>query len=129
MNPGLALAVFVGAGLGGVLRWQVGALVARWLGASFPWGTLIVNVSGSAVMGVLAALFMTRTDDGLWQTARLFMLTGVLGGYTTFSTFSLETIALWERGAFTAAAAYCLGSVVLSFAGLWIGLVVARSFS
>ncbi|MBB3810782.1 fluoride efflux transporter CrcB [Pseudochelatococcus contaminans] len=129
MNAGLALAVFVGAGLGGVLRWQVGALVARWLGASFPWGTLIVNVSGSAVMGVLAALFMTRTDEGLWQTARLFMLTGVLGGYTTFSTFSLETIALWERGAFTAAAAYCFGSVVLSFAGLWIGLVVARSFS
>lgn len=128
----LTAVVFLGAGLGGVLRWYVGMAVARWLGASFPWGTLLVNISGSTAMGFLAALFFSRagegaSDAGLWQTARLFVLTGVLGGYTTFSAFSLETIALWEREEYFAAAGYCVSSVVLSFTGLVIGLVLARS--
>lgn len=122
-------AVFVGSGIGGVLRWQAGAAALRWFGPSFPWGTLAVNISGSTVMGFLAALFLSRAGAAEWQTARLFLLTGVLGGYTTFSAFSLETIALWEQGKHAAAAGYCLGSVVLSFAGLMMGLFVARSLS
>ncbi|MFT0892415.1 fluoride efflux transporter CrcB [Pseudochelatococcus sp. G4_1912] len=124
-----AITVFLGAGIGGVLRWFVSMTAARWFGYGFPWGTLIVNVSGSAVMGLLAGFFLSRTDAGHWQTARLFMMTGVLGGYTTFSSFSLEAIALWEEGQMWAALGYSLGSVVLAFAGLVIGLIVMRSWA
>lgn len=113
--------------MGGVLRWQVSAAALQWFGPSFPWGTLIVNISGSTAMGFLAALLLDRADASQWQAVRLFLLTGVLGGYTTFSAFSLEAIALWEQGQRVAAAGYCLGSVILSLAGLMIGLFVARS--
>lgn len=129
MSTSAAVAVFLGAGLGGVLRWQAGIWAARWFGPSFPWGTLIVNISGSTLMGFLAALFLSRADAGQWQTLRLFALTGVLGGYTTFSAFSLDTIALWEQGRHAAAAGYCFGSVILSIAGLMVGLFVARSLT
>ncbi|MGI6244984.1 MAG: fluoride efflux transporter CrcB [Pseudochelatococcus sp.] len=123
------IAVFVGAGIGGALRWQVGVVAARWFRDAFPWGTLFINVSGSFVMGALAGLFLERPDAERWQIARLFLLTGVLGGYTTFSSFSLEAITLWERGDVLAAALYCIGSVILGLAGLMIGLVMVRSFS
>lgn len=122
-----AAVVFVGAGIGGVLRWQMGLAAARWFGPAFPWGTLLVNISGSTLMGALAALLASRADAGEWQAARLLLMTGVLGGYTTFSAYSLDTIALWERGQYAAAAGYCVGSVVLSLAGLIAGLAVARS--
>lgn len=90
------LIVFLGAGIGGAARHAVNTAAARMMGYGFPWGTLTVNILGSIVMGVLTEFFVVRT--GLPQEVRLFMTTGLLGGFTTFSTFSLDTITLWERG-------------------------------
>lgn len=126
--PAMAL-VFVGAGTGGVLRWLVGLGAARWIGASFPWGTFIVNVSGSIVMGLLAGPLLLRAQDGDWNHARLLLLTGVLGGYTTFSSYALDIAVLWEQGEGGPAILYACGSVILSVAGLMIGLAMVRSLS
>ncbi len=121
--------VFVGAGLGGVLRHLINVGVARLLGSDFPWWTLIINVTGSVVMGLIAGWLTFRTDAIWSQSARLFIMTGVLGGYTTFSAFSLDAVLLWERGASASALGYVLGSVVLSILGLVAGLQLVRSFT
>jgi CrcB protein len=117
--------VFIGGGIGAALRHAVNTFFVRWLGASFPYHTLFENVSGSLVMGVLAGYFAFRGHAS--QHVRLFLTTGVLGGYTTFSAFSLETVLLWERGAWWAAAGYVLASVALSLLGLMGGLWLARA--
>lgn len=129
MSLPYALMVFTGAGIGGLLRWLVGIAAGRWFGMSFPWGTMIVNVSGSFVMGVLAALLLFRAGAAEWQGARLFLLTGVLGGYTTFSSYALDVATLWEQGSVSTAALYGLGSVVLAVAGLVAGLALVRSLA
>ncbi len=116
--------VFLGGGLGAMLRHGVNLGAARMLGFGFPWGTLIVNVTGSLVMGLLAGLFALKLD--LSQGWRLFLTTGILGGYTTFSTFSLDTAVLYERGELGSAAVYVLASVVVSVASLFAGLWIAR---
>jgi CrcB protein len=118
------LLVFVGAGLGGVLRHIVNMLTLRGFGPGFPAGTLIINITGSIIMGLVVGYLATR--DMPSPELRLFVATGILGGYTTFSTFSLDTITLWQRGEMGAAAAYVLGSLVLSFAGLWLGMALFR---
>ena len=123
------LLVFVGGGIGAALRHGVNVGSARTLGFSFPWGTLIVNVVGSLAMGLLAAWFAFRADTGVSQHARLFLTTGILGGFTTFSAFSLDVALLWERGAPGAAVAYAAASVGLSVAGLFAGLWVVRTLS
>lgn len=122
-----ALLVFIGGGLGAVLRHGVNAGAARLFGFHFPWGTLIVNVAGSTVMGLLAAWFAFRADAGIAQHARLFLTTGILGGFTTFSAFSLDVMLLWERNEPALAGAYAIGSVLLSVAGLAAGLWVVRA--
>ena len=119
--------VFLGGGIGAALRHGVNLAAARSLGLSFPWGTLIVNVVGSAAMGLLAGWFALRADAGLTQHARLFLATGVLGGFTTFSAFSLDVALLWERNAIGSAAGYVAASVILSVAGLFAGLWVVRA--
>ena len=93
----LYLIVFLGAGIGGALRHGVNAGSARLWGYGFPFGTLIVNVAGSFLMGLLAGYFAFR--PGIGQHARLFLTTGILGGFTTFSAFSLDTVLLVERHA------------------------------
>lgn len=118
------LLVFVGAGLGGVLRHTMNMLTLRWFGPGFPAGTFLINITGSIAMGLVVGYLATRDMPNV--EVRLFVATGILGGYTTFSTFSLDTITLWQRGEFTAAAAYVLGSLVLSFAGLWLGMALFR---
>ncbi|MDX3928755.1 MAG: fluoride efflux transporter CrcB [Shinella sp.] len=118
------LIVFLGAGIGGAGRHGVNLLAARLFGAGFPVGTLAVNVAGCFVMGVLAGLFAFRT--GLPQEARLFLTTGVLGGFTTFSAFSLDAALLWERGEAGLAAVYVVASVLLSLAGVAAGLALSR---
>lgn len=121
------LLVFVGAGAGGVLRHLTNVACLRWCGPQFPWGTLAVNVVGSLAMGVLAGWLAVRT--GPWTGhMKLLLLTGVLGGFTTFSAFSLDAVALWERGATLEAALYVGASVALSIIALVIGLMLARAF-
>jgi CrcB protein len=121
------LLVFLGGGLGAALRHGVNLLAARLLGPAFPYATLIENVGGSLAMGLLAGYFAFKGDAS--QPMRLFLATGVLGGYTTFSAFSLDTALLWERGEVMLAAVYVIGSVALSIAGLVAGLALVRHFS
>jgi CrcB protein len=119
------LIVFLGAGIGGTCRHGVNVAAARAFGTGFPVGTLAVNVAGSLVMGLLIGWFAHRADPGAaW---RLLLTTGFLGGFTTFSAFSLDVAVLWERGAAAAAAGYVALSVVLSIAGLFAGMHVVRS--
>ena len=121
------LLVFFGAGLGGAMRHGVNTGCARWCGLDFPWGTLSVNVLGSLAMGLIAGWLAFRAGEGWSQHARLFLTTGILGGFTTFSAYSLDAVLLWERGQSMAAAAYVLGSVVLSIAALACGLAIVRA--
>ena len=118
------LIVFAGAGIGGALRHGVNLASERLFGSEFPYGTLVVNVVGSLLMGLLAGYFAARA--GVPQHVRLFLTTGVLGGFTTFSAFSLDAALLIERHAYWSAAAYMLGSVVLSLAALFAGLSLFR---
>ena len=120
--------VFIGAGLGGVLRHALNNAIPRVLGLSFPWATPVINVTGSVVMGLLVGWLAFKAGAGWSQHVRLFVATGILGGYTTFSTFSLETVLLFERQAYAAAAAYVLGSVICGVLGLYVALMFTRSF-
>ncbi len=120
------LIVFLGAGFGGALRHGINNLAARFFGITFPMGTLIVNIVGSFAMGALAAYFAFR--DSSPQAWRLFLTVGLLGGFTTFSAFSLDTVLLYERGAFVDAAFYIVASIGLSVAGLCFGLFLGRYF-
>jgi CrcB protein len=122
-----ALLVFLGAGIGGVLRHGVNTGCARFCGTFFPWGTLTVNVVGSLLMGVIAGWLSYRAEAGWSQPLRLFLMTGILGGFTTFSAFSLDAVLLWERGEPALAGGYVLGSVILSVAALAAGLAVVRA--
>ncbi|HYZ32131.1 MAG TPA: fluoride efflux transporter CrcB [Crenalkalicoccus sp.] len=117
--------VFLGAGIGGALRHGANLAGTRLLGTGFPAATLFVNVSGSLAMGLLAGWFAFR-GDGAAPPWRLFLGTGVLGGYTTFSSFSLDAVALWERGQAAAAIGYVAASLALSLAGLVLGLWIMR---
>lgn len=122
-----AVVVFVGGGIGAVCRHGVNIAAARVLGIGFPWGTLVVNVVGSFVMGVLAGWFALKAGAGWPQHLRLFLTTGFLGGFTTFSAFSLDAAVLWERGAQAAAAGYVAASVGLAILGLFGGLALVRA--
>ena len=121
--------VFLGAGIGGVLRHGVNLVSLKWLGASFPYGTMAINILGSGVMGLVAGFLAFKAGEGWTQNARLFLATGILGGFTTFSAFSLDAILLWERGEAMLAAFYVLGSVVLSLMALVAGLALVRGLS
>ena len=121
----LYLIVFLGAGFGGALRHGVNVGAARLFGYGFPFGTLIVNVVGSFMMGALAGYFAFR--PGINQHMRLFLTTGVLGGFTTFSAFSLDAALLIERHSYGLAAGYVVGTVAASLSGLFFGLALFRS--
>src|SRR5204863_9697397 len=117
--------VFLGAGVGGAVRHAMNIWVARLAGTHFPMHTLAINVTGSLVMGMVTAWFALK--GGATGHLRLFLATGVLGGYTTFSAFSLDAILLWERQDYTLAALYVGGSVVGSLLGLVGGLWLMRT--
>ena len=121
------LIVFLGGGLGAAMRHGVNIASARAFGTGFPYGTLLINITGSLLMGLVAAYFAFKGDAS--QHWRLFLTTGILGGYTTFSAFSLDAALLYERGEVGAAATYVLLSVALSIAGLFAGFAVVRSFT
>jgi CrcB protein len=120
----LYLIVFLGAGIGGALRHGVNVGSARLFGYGFPFGTLIVNVVGSFLMGLLAGYFAFR--PGIAQHMRLFLTTGILGGFTTFSAFSLDAALLVERHAYGLALGYAVGSVAASVSALFFGLALFR---
>lgn len=117
------LMVGFGGGVGACLRYLTGVLAIRMFGHGFPWGTVIVNVFGCFAMGLLAVCLMERF--GTLRFAPL-LLTGLLGGYTTFSAFSLDAVYLIERGRVAAATGYIGGSVVLSVGALMFGLWLGR---
>jgi CrcB protein len=121
--------VFLGAGIGGVLRHGVNIVSLKWLGMSFPYGTMAINIIGSGVMGLVAGFLAFKAGEGWTQNARLFLATGILGGFTTFSAFSLDAVLLWERGEMMLAAFYVLCSVVLSLMALVAGLALVRGLS
>ena len=121
------LLVFVGGGLGASLRHFINVTFARHMGTGFPWGTFIINITGSTVMGLIAGYLAFKGEAS--QPWRLFLMTGILGGYTTFSAYSLDAALLYERGELGLAALYVIGSVVLSIAGLFAGLALVRQFT
>ena len=130
MNPpGPLLAsvqVALGGGIGAAMRYQTGRMVTHWLGPNtvFPWATLSVNILGSMAMGLLAG-FLARHGHG-GEGWRLFVGVGLLGGFTTFSSFSLEMMLLVERGQLLQAFAYAAVSVLAGLSGLYLGLVAMR---
>jgi CrcB protein len=124
----LALVVFLGAGIGGTLRHVANRLLPLLLPGAFPMTTFIVNILGCFVMGVIAAAFALRGADAS-QTWRLFLTTGILGGFTTFSAFSLEFAVIWERGEPAMAVLYAGLTLVLTLVGVFAGMVVTRAFA
>ncbi|QYJ07967.1 fluoride efflux transporter CrcB [Qipengyuania flava] len=123
-----ALHVFIGGGVGAVLRWQLGRVMTGWLGApivtAFPFATLAANAAGSLAMGLLAGFLARSGGDG--EQLRLLLGVGLLGGFTTFSAFSLEMVLLIERGQYLFALLYAILSIALGITGLMVGLGVAR---
>ncbi len=118
------LIVFLGGGIGAASRHGVNLLAARMLGTGFPYGTIFINIAGSLAMGLIAEFFALK--GGLPQHWRLFLTTGILGGFTTFSAFSLEAALLYERGDLIGAAVYVVSSVVLAIGALFAGLAIVR---
>jgi fluoride exporter len=121
--------VGIGGALGSVARYACAALGVRLLSAGFPWSTLFVNVSGSFAIGMLAALLTADGKPLVTGDARAFLMVGVLGGFTTFSSFSLETLELARRGDWAAAATNVVGSVVLCLAAVAIGYAAAAALN
>jgi len=124
-----AFYVFLGGGLGSLARWGASGLIANKLGETFPWGTLIVNITGCFIIGFFAA---ATGPEGRWiapATLRQFFMLGICGGYTTFSSFSLQTLTLAQDGQWVKAGANILGSVVLCLLGVWLGHVLAMNLN
>lgn len=121
------LLVAVGGAIGASIRHFVNLTSLRLVGPSFPWGTMAINIAGSLAMGLFIAWLARRA--GTSTELRLFVATGILGGFTTFSAFSLDFAVLWERGAPFPALAYAFVSVVGSLLALFVGLWLARSLA
>lgn len=121
--------VFCGGGLGAALRYGFNLSAARALGQSFPWGTFGVNVLGCLAMGLIAGWLSGRAGAAFAPQAKPFLMTGILGGFTTFSAFSLDAVTLWERGDLAAAFLYVAGSCALSIAALALGLAIMRQIA
>ena len=121
----MILAVAVGGALGSVARHLMAARITAWLGSGFPWGIFTINVLGGLIMGVLVELMALRWSlSGEW---RAFLTVGILGGFTTFSSFSLDVVLLMERGDHTLAALYVIGSVALSVGALFGAMMLVRT--
>lgn len=123
----LTLWIASGGAIGAVLRHFLNIGIPRFAGSDFPWHTMLINISGSFVMGLLISLMALRWN--ISSELRAFLTTGILGGYTTFSAFSLDFALLVERKAYALAGAYALGSVVLSLVAIFVGMALARTFA
>ena len=123
---GAYLAVAVGGAIGSVVRfWMTGAMTAM-TGSRFPWGTLAINILGSLVIGLVAGITLTPARMGMHPDVRIFFMTGICGGFTTFSAFSLQTLELIQTGDLAPAFGYILGSVALCLFAVWGGWCLAR---
>ena len=120
--------VFLGGGIGATARHLVGIYSLRNFGPNFPYGTLMVNVAGSLIMGLFIG-WLVRREVSSSNELRLFVATGVLGGFTTFSAFSLDVANLWEKGALMPAAIYTIGTVLVCILAVFAGLWLARSLA
>jgi fluoride exporter len=119
------LCVALGSALGGSARYAISGFVANWFGATFPWGTLIINITGSFVIGIFGTL---TASDGILlvpSNLRILVMVGICGGYTTFSSFSLESLNLMRNGEWLSAGSYILSSVVCCLIGVWLGHIAA----
>ena len=123
---GAYLAVTFGGALGSVARFWLTAYMTALTGPRFPWGTLLINALGSFVIGVVAGITLTPARMGLHPDLRIFLMVGICGGFTTFSSFSLQTLELIQTGDLLPAAGYIVGSVVLCLAFVWAGWALAR---
>lgn len=117
------LPVAIGGAIGATARYLTGVVAVRVMGPGFPWGTMTVNIVGSFLMGVIVIYMAERSGHRLSP----FLMTGILGSYTTFSTFSLDALEIYERGQIGIAAVYVTASVLLSLAAIFAGLAVARN--
>jgi len=127
MNFQIIAAIAIGGAIGSVARYLVAVGSGKMFGLSFPWGILIINIAGSFLIGVFAESFALKWDAP--QALRVFLTVGICGGFTTFSTFSLDSYLLIARGEYWPAAMYIIGSVVLSITGLFAGLQLIRALS
>ena len=125
MNWSIVAAVAAGGALGSAARYILSVVIQRLFGTGFPWWTLSVNVIGSFIMGVIVTAIALRWSVG--QAGQAFLTVGILGGFTTFSAFSLDVATLVERDAIVAAGSYIAGSVVLSIAALFAGMALTRT--
>jgi CrcB protein len=124
-----ALWVFIGSGLGGVLRWLISGVIASRFKEVFPWGTLVVNITGSFIIGFFASV---TGPDGRWMAKdnfRVFFMAGICGGYTTFSSFSWQTLTLAQNGQWFRAGANVVASVISCLVAVWLGHVIAAAIS
>lgn len=121
--------IAVGSAIGGVARYWLSGAVAGAFGETFPWGTLIVNVTGSFAIGFFATISDPEGRLFLGSTARQFLMTGILGGYTTFSSFSLQTLNLVRDGQWVPAGANIAGSVILCLVAVWLGHIAAAGLN
>jgi CrcB protein len=127
LNVQLLAAVAIGGSLGSVARYLVAIGAGRLVGTEFPWGTLVINIVGSFLIGVFAESFALSWNAS--QAMRVFLTVGICGGFTTFSTFSLDAIVLMQRGELWAAGAYIAASVALSILALSGGLLLVRALT
>lgn len=124
---GMIFSIAVGGAIGSIARYLVSSQITHAVGSGFPWGILIVNILGCFTMGVIAELAALTWN--MSPEMRAFLTTGVLGGFTTFSAFALDTAVLTERGDLTGAALYVTASVGLSVAALFAGLAMVRTLT
>lgn len=116
--------VALGGAIGASLRYAVVKAALRFAGPGFPWGTLAVNVAGSFLMGIAAAMLLERAGGAKWAP---FVLTGIFGGFTTYSAYALDTLYLIETGELAKGAAYAIGTMIFAIAALFLGLAIGRS--
>lgn len=114
----------IGGFLGANMRYWLGSLIGRWLGTGFPYATGIINITGAFTIGIIATLFADRAVDN--ESLRLFLIVGILGGYTTFSSYSYEAVTLMQEDRWLAAIGYLVGSNVIGISACVAGVLVAR---
>jgi CrcB protein len=125
-HMGAWIAVAVGGAIGSVGRFWLAGFMAALTGPRFPWGTLLINILGSFIIGLVAGLTVAPPRIGMPPEVRIFLMTGICGGFTTFSAFSLQTLELMQSGEFVLALGYSVGSVVLCVIGTWCGWALGR---